>query len=224
MKNSKNKIVWPFLFTILLGVILPSNAQTVEFGLRFMPVFTKFDINTSTGGRIIGDVDLGYGVGATLGFNLSDYVAIQTEVIYSSYAQKFKESDVEHNINLKYVNIPLLLALNTGKSKAFNLGIVAGPQIGLSVGSKVLSPNSDASSSVPILSVKKGDLGFAYGAGLDFGLNSASTVRLNLGFRGVYGLIDISDNGGTAANNSYYILDRTKIKVYSGYVGFSFLF
>ena len=130
---------------------------------------------------------------------------------------------MDRNINLKYVNIPLLLALNTSKSKAFNFGIVAGPQIGLNVGSKLLSSSGD-NSSKPILSIKKGDLGFAYGAGIDFGLNDANSFRLGLGFRGVYGLIDISDNSATLTDNSYYILDRTKIKVYSGYIGISFLF
>ncbi|MEO5582230.1 MAG: porin family protein [Saprospiraceae bacterium] len=225
MKNSKNKLILKgFLFTVLFGTIILLKAQNVEFGIRFMPAFTKFDINTSTGGRIVGDVDLGYGVGAHLGYNFSDHVGIQAELIYSSFAQKFKESDIEHNINLKYVNIPLLLALNTSKSKAFNLGIVAGPQIGLSVGSKLLSSRVESNGLVPVLAVKKGDLGFAYGAGVDFGLNAESTVRLGLGFRGVYGLIDISDNSSSVANNSYYILDKTKIKVYSGYLGISFLF
>ncbi|MCB2092311.1 MAG: PorT family protein, partial [Alphaproteobacteria bacterium] len=75
-----------------------------------------------------------------------------------------------------------------------------------------------------ILSVKKGDLGFAYGAGLDFGLNQARNIRLGVGFRGVYGLFDISDNSKTSTTDGYYVLDRTKIKTYSGYVGVSILF
>ncbi len=115
--------------------------------------------------------------------------------------------------------------MNTNKSKAINLGIVAGPQIGISVGSKLLSSSSyEPNTTVPILSVKKGDLGFAYGAGWDFGLNAARTIRLGLGFREVYGLIDINDKSGSIATHSYYLLDRNKIKLYSGYVGISFLF
>ncbi len=212
-------IVFAFFKTVTL------NGQKAEFGLRYMPVFTKFDINTSTGGKMEGDIELGYGVGAILGFNFTNHVGIQSEVIYNSYSQKFKEADVERNINLKYINIPLLLALNTSKFKAFNLGIVAGPQIGISVGSKLLSTTgTEPNASLPILAVKKGDLGFAYGAGLDIGLNPSHTFRLGVGFRGVHGLIDIRDQSSTIATDQYYILDRTMIKVYSGYAGISFLF
>lgn len=222
----KYKIKWVTLliaFTFLKIVTL--NGQKGEFGLRYMPVFTKFDINTSTGGKISGDIELGYGIGALLGFNFTNHVGLQTEVIYNSYSQKYKDAAIERNINLKYINIPLLLALNTNKSKAINLGIVAGPQIGISVGSKLLSTaGNEPNANVPILSVKKGDLGFAYGAGLDIGLNAAHTFRLGLGFRGVHGLIDIRDQSATIATNSYYILDKTMIKVYSGYAGISFLF
>lgn len=223
MKSFKIIIIRNLLaIFILSGVALAAKAQSAEFGLRFMPAFTKFDINTSSGGTIKGDVNMGYGLGALLGYHFSSHVGIQGEMIYSAFAQKYKENNVERNINLKYINFPLLLALNTSKFKAVNFGIVAGPQIGLNVGSKLLS--SSGSIGDPILSVKKGDLGFAYGAGLDFGLNPAHTFILGIGFRGVYGLIDISDRSNTIQDNSYYILDRTKIKVYSGYAGLSWLF
>lgn len=207
---------------ILLTATITAHSQHGEFGLRFMPAFSKFDINTSTGGTIKGDIKMGYGVGALLGYHFSDYVGIQGEIIYSSFAQKYSEDNLERNINLKYINIPLLLSLNTGKSKAVNFGVVAGPQIGLNVGSKLLS--SDGSIGDPVLSVKKGDLGFAYGAGFDFGLNPDRTFRLGLGFRGVHGLVDIGDNSNTLENNSYYILDKSRIKVYSGYIGLSWMF
>ena len=223
MKTFKHRISLSLAIGIILfTAAISAKSQNGEFGLRFMPAFTKFDINTSSGNTIKGDINMGYGVGALLGYHFSDYVGIQVEGIYSSFAQKYSEDNIERNINLKYINIPLLLSLNTGKSKAVNFGVVGGPQIGLNVGSKLLS--SGGSIGDPILSVKKGDLGFAYGAGLDFGLNPDRTFRLGLGFRGVYGLIDISDNSNTLEDNSYYILDKTKIKVYSGYIGLSWLF
>jgi len=76
----------------------------------------------------------------------------------------------------------------------------------------------------PQVNVKKGDLGFAYGAGLDFGLDQENMVRLGLGFRGVYGLLDISDDSKTQTNDKYYVLDRTHIKTYAVYMGLSVLF
>ncbi len=221
--NKTNGIL--FAWILLTGSISTANAQKAEFGVRLMPTFSTFDLKTSGGNSIKGEVVYGFGVGAFFGFNFTDNVGIQIEGIYNSINQKYKEVDVERKVNLRYVNIPLLLSLNTGKSRAVNLNVVAGPQIGLSVGSSVTTTGSDGvANSKAVLAVKKGDLGLAYGARLDFGLNSSHTVRLGLGFRGVFGLIDISDNSETMTTDSYYILDKTKIKTYSGYLGLSILF
>jgi hypothetical protein len=224
MKNFKVKI---FMFFTIIGLLILNvhkiKAQSVELGLRFMPTISSFDLNSSGGGKVNGEVTLGYGIGGFLGINFSDKVGLQGEVIYSSISQKYKEVDVEQKINLKYLNIPLLISLNTGKSKPINLNFVVGPQIGISMGSRIISDGSDGTyNGNAVLSVKKGDLGFAYGAGLDFGLSNSS--RLGFGFRGVYGLLDISDNTNTINTDSYYILDRVHIKTYSVYIGLSILF
>ncbi len=222
MKNFKNSIGLIAGMLLLLGSSVQVKAQTIELGFRYMPTFTAFEITTPESGRIKSDFSGGFGLGGVVGFSLSHMVGIQAEVIYSTISQKYKEVDRERSINLTYLNIPLLLSLNTGKSNAINLNVVAGPQIGISIGSSLSGIGTDSTKAV--LAVKKGDLGFAYGAGLDFGINSAKTMRLCLGFRGVFGLIDISDNSGTIATNSYYLLDRSHIQSYSGYLGLSFLF
>jgi opacity protein-like surface antigen len=226
MKNHKNKIFVTFTVAITLFILAFSAvAQNTEFGLRFMPTFSSFNMKTSTGGNIKGEITLGYGVGALLGFNLTQHTGIQGEIIYNTLSQQYKEQDVERKINLKYINIPFLLSINSGKNNPVNLNLVVGPQIGISVGTNVTTSGGDGVNTSPaILSVKKGDLGFAYGAGLDFALNTSRTVRLGLGFRGVYGLLDISNNSTTATTDSYYILDRTFIKTYSVYTGLSILF
>ncbi|MCC6461783.1 MAG: PorT family protein [Saprospiraceae bacterium] len=226
MINLKIKFIALFSTVALVSILTPdAHAQKAEFGLRFMPTFSSLDIKTSSGGTIKGEGTFGYGVGALLGFSFSDYVGIQGEVIYSAVAQKYKEQDVERKIDLKYINIPVLLSLNTGKTKAINLNIVAGPQLGISVGSSLFTTGTNpADSTNAVLAVKKGDLGIAYGAGLDFGLNSARTIRLGIGYRGVYGLFDISDNSNSLTTDSYYILDRAHIKSNSIYAGLSILF
>jgi len=226
MKNSKLKfIVYTAVAALLFVTTTTVNAQKAEFGMRFMPTVSNFDMQTSSGGTVNGEVTLGYGVGALLGFNFSDHVGIQGEVIYSSLNQQYKEEDVEYKVNLKYINIPLLFAFNTNKSGPVNLNLVGGPQIGISVGSDVFTSGSNGTSdSQPVVSVKKGDLGLAYGAGVDFGLNPSGNLRLGIGFRGVYGLLDISDNSNTTTTDSYYVLDRTHMKTYSLYTGLSLLF
>lgn len=226
MKNLKNNIIVCIsIIALVFTGVWKANAQNAEFGLRYMPTFTSFNVKTANGTTLKTDGKLGFGAGLILGFNFTDHLGLQGEVIYNDISQKYKESDLERNINLKYVNIPLLLSLNTGKSNAVNFNVVVGPQIGLSVGSELKTSGGDGTTDAnAVLSVKKGDLGFAYGAGLDFGLNPSRTFRLGLGFRGVYGLFDISNNEKNNATDSFYVLDRTHIKTYSGYVGCSILF
>jgi Outer membrane protein beta-barrel domain len=221
MKNFRKAINLLQVTILCLGSGLVS-AQSFEVGLRFMPTFNSFEITTPGNGRVKSEFSTGFGVGGLLGVNLWEHVGIQGEVIYSTISQKYKESNSEREINLKYLNIPVLLSLNTGKTKIVNLNLVAGPQVGISVGSSLSGIGTDTSNAV--LSVKKGDLGLAYGAGLDFGINSERTVRVSLGFRGVFGLFDISDNSQTITTDSYYLLDRTHIQTYAGYAGISFLF
>ncbi|MFN0030990.1 MAG: porin family protein [Flavobacteriales bacterium] len=201
------------------------NGQGGEVGLRFMPTISNVSAQTSTGGVIEGEATLGYGIGLMLGYHFNEIVGVQIEGIYNTISQKYVEQDKEHKIKLKYFNIPLLMSLNTGNTKVVNFNIVGGPQIGISVGSSLETVNgNNINNEQAVLSVKKGDLGLAYGAGLDFGLNPVNTLRFSIGFRGVYGLFDISDNNRNLATDSYYLLDRTHIKTYSGYIGASFLF
>ncbi len=213
------------VIAFVFGGVLAANAQKAEFGLRFMPTVSSFDVQSSSGGKIKGEATLGFGFGAFLGFNFNKHIGIQGELIYSSLAQKYNERELERRVNLKYVNIPLLLTLNTGKNNPVNFNIVAGPQIGIRVGSSlVTSGNNGTDEPDAILAAKKGDVGFAYGAGLDFGLNPDRTIRLGIGYRGVLGLFDISDNSNTITTDSYYLLDRSRVNTNAAYIGLSFLF
>jgi hypothetical protein len=224
MRIIKNKFITSFTcLAMLLIFILKANAQHAEFGLRFMPTFSTFDLKTSDGGTIKGEATMNFGAGALLGVNFNQNVGIQAQVIYSTMSQKYKQSDVSQKVTLNYINVPILLSLNTGKSQLLNFNFVAGPQVGISAGSSLVTTNNTSNSSA-ILSVKKGDLGFAYGGGLDVGLNQKRTFRAGVGFLGCYGLFSISDKSNTLATDQYYILDKAKIKTYSAYAGFSFLF
>jgi len=225
MKNSKSKIITSISIAILiLASIIEVKAQSFEIGLRFMPTFSSFGLKNSSGEAITGNGVIGFGIGGFFGYSFSEHFGIQGEIIYSTLGQKYEELDVERQVNLAYLNIPILFAYNTGKTDPINLNVVLGPQIGLSVGTNLKINNTGPSVKEAKLSVKGGDIGFAYGAGVDFGLNSAKTLRLGAGFRGVYGLIDISDNSENLVTNSYFILDKTKLITYSGYIGLSWLF
>jgi opacity protein-like surface antigen len=232
MKHIKNKsrasISLAILFFLgLTGVNAQDEAQfkRVELGFRFMPTFTKLDVRTSTGGTITGSAKVGFGAGAFLGVNLSKNVSLIGECIYSAISQKTSDLNVNRNIKLRYINVPILLSINTGKMNLVNLNAVAGPQIGFNIRNSIdISGANEINNSQPVLSIKKNDFGFAYGAGIDFGINPSRTARLGFGYRGVRGLIDINDNSNTYTTDSYYVLDRTKIKTNSAYVSLSIMF
>lgn len=196
--------------------------KKVEFGVRFMPTLSSFAMKNAAGATATTKGVVGVGFGGFLGYNFSQNVGIQAEVIYNSISQKYTEVNLEQKVNLKYVNIPLLLSLNTGKYRLVNVNIVAGPQIGISAGSKLFTSGTATTSNDAVLAVKKGDLGFAYGGGFDVGITH--NFRLGVGFRGVFGLFDISDHSASLVNNHYFILDKAHVKTYSGYVGISYLF
>ena len=226
MTNLKSKVILCCTIGALGLLSVPCiNAQSAEIGFRFMPTFSSGEVQTASGGKVVGDVTLGYGIGGVIGFNFNNHIGIKTEVIYNSISQKYKEQDVERKINLKYVNIPVLLSLNTSRGSLVNFNVVAGPQLGVSIGSNLTTTGTTGVDSMQaVLSVKKGDLGVAYGAGLDFGINRSRSVRFTIGYRGVLGLFDVSDNNRNLSNNSYYLLDKAHIKTNSVYIGLSYLF
>ena len=85
---------------MLLSLVAPLKAQEnekdsekepslhrVEFGFRFMPTFSSFDMTTSSGGTVKGETTLGYGGGAFMGFNFSNHIGLNGEVIYNSLSK-----------------------------------------------------------------------------------------------------------------------------------------
>jgi opacity protein-like surface antigen len=118
-----------------------------------------------------------------------------------------------------------LLSLSTGKSNPVNLNFVIGPQIGYSIGSSITtSGNATSDTMKTVLATRKGDFGFAYGAGLEFALNEPRTIRLDIGYRGVYGFVNISNTSENVQTGSQYILNRATIRTNSVYIGFTLLF
>jgi hypothetical protein len=196
-----------------------------EIGARYMPTFSSFDVNSSSSGVVRGTLTLSHGAGGFMAFNANEHIGFQVEGIYLSMTQKFRDNDLDRTVRLSYLNFPLLLSLNTSKGSAVNLNIVGGPQFGLNVGSSFeTSPGGTADTVSAVLAVKAGDIGVAYGAGLEFGLGADNNIALELGFRGVYGLVDISDKSQSTTTEQYYVLDRAHVQSYAGYVGLRFGF
>lgn len=199
--------------------------KRVEFGIRFMPTVSAFKMQTSSSGTVKGEATLGYGIGGMLAFNFTNHMGIQGEVNYNSLSQKYRDEDMDREINIRYIGIPLLFSLNTGKANPVNLNFVLGPQFGINMGSSIKrSGGSNSDTITYVLATKNSDFGIAYGAGFEFMLNELETIRMDLGFRGVHGLTNINNNTATNSDGEQHIVESTKVRTMAAYIGFSFLF
>jgi opacity protein-like surface antigen len=192
-----------------------------HIGAVAQATFTDVKV-TGSNGTVNTSYVVGYGAGGYLGYFFNPNVEVRVEALYSSLAQQIEYGNTERKMHLSYVNFPLLLGLHTGYNKPVSLNIVAGPQIGINTGSSIDGDGSEGVDTVQAsISVKPADIGIAYGAGLDFGFGKERLVHLNIGFRGVYGLVDISDGNKSTTTSDLYIIDRAHLKTYSGYAGIS---
>jgi len=200
-----------------------TDLRHVEFGVRYMPTFSSMDINTSNGDVIQGSFTLSHGFGIMTAINFNKHVGLQAEINYYQANQKYADGSLNHDLRINYFNIPVLLSLNTDKTAPVNLNLVAGPQFGINAGSKFETTGSSGTdTTTAVVALRKGDVGLAYGAGLEIALNSDHTFRLDFGFRGFYGLVDMdaTDNG----QGTYNVIVHASRKTYAGYAGLTWMF
>ena len=69
---------------------------------------------------------VGFNAGLFANLNVSPNFAVQPEVVYSSQGTKYNFEGLEHNLQLNYINIPVMLQAKVGGG----LYAQAGPQIG----------------------------------------------------------------------------------------------
>lgn len=199
------------------------DLRHVEFGVRYMPTFSSLDVHTSDGGTLEGSATMSHGFGIMTAVNFNKHVGIHAEVNYYQINQKYADGNLNHDLKINYFNIPVLLSINTNKTAPVNLNIVAGPQFGINAGSKFeTSGNSSSDSTTAVVALRKGDVGFAYGAGLEFALNKSHTFRLDLGFRGFYGLVNMDTS--TNDQGTYNVIVSASRKTYGGYAGLTWMF
>lgn len=199
-----------------------AGLRRVEFGVRYMPTFTSVVLRTSNGQVNHGSVSLTHGAGLMLALNVTRHIGLQAELNYYQVSQSYTDANINRSVRLRYINIPLLLTLNTSKTSPVNLNVVAGPQFGFNVGSNLDVSGGGTDSVRAVVAVKKRDVGIAYGFGLEFALNNNHTIRLDCGYRGFYGLVDMDES--TANTNNYNIIVKTSRKTNSAYIGLAFLF
>lgn len=194
-----------------------------EFGIRYMPTFVAMSFRNSNGDVIQGDVTMSNGVGIMMGANFTKHVGIVGEVNYLDITQKYRDRNLDRQVNVSYLNIPVMLSLNTNKTKPVNLNFVVGPQFGLNIGGNVSANGNGETETVnATLGASGTDVGAAYGAGLEIALNRARSFRIDLGYRGSYGIVD--GRADKVGPSSYNVLVKGSRKTNAGYMGFAWTF
>ena len=202
----------------------PSLRKT-EFGVRYYPTFSTLKVRTYSGEVVDGTFTMGNIFGAFIGHNFNRHVGLVLEVDYNQMAQKYRDGNLDRIVNLSYLNIPILLSFNTDKTSWVNWSFVVGPQFGLNIGSSLnTTGNANGDTLRATVAVKQGDVGLAYGTGLEFALNKDHTIRLDVGFRGYYGLVNVDAKESANNSGTYNVVLQAARKYYSGYVGFTFVF
>jgi hypothetical protein len=194
-------------------------------GVRFMPTWTALKFRQTSEGNLSTTAVVGYGYGGLVGIQVNNYFSITLEAMYNSLAQKYSQGNVSREVRLNYVNLPLMFFYNTNFSQKVNFNIGAGPQLGISTGhSYTVNGNNQGDTANYVLAVKPADWGLAYGFGLDFSISQDRMTKLSVGYRGVVGLVDVSDNSNNQVTNNQYILDRSHVNTYSVYIGLTHAF
>ncbi|MCD6017306.1 MAG: hypothetical protein K0S53_427 [Bacteroidetes bacterium] len=196
-----------------------------EFGVRYMPTFSTLRFRNQYDNEIQGEVSLSHGFGIMLGANLSKNIGLQAELSYLEISQRYKDQNLERKVDVSYLNIPILLSLNTDKTRIVNLNFVAGPQFGVNIGSSISSSSNENTETVRATVGASGtDIGVAYGTGLEIALNKMHTVRLDFGYRGFYGLVDGNADQTSKNPDTYNVLIRTSRQTQAAYAGLTLCF
>jgi hypothetical protein len=161
-----------------------ASAQHANFGVKGGLNYYKLNNDNN----VTYDARTGYHVGMFLHIHLSESFAIQPELLYSAQGARFNSGNGKVNLNLGYVNIPLMFQF------MFDNGfrIEAGPQVGIltSAGAESNGNNEDIMDNM-----KKIDLGV--GAGVSY-INPPTGWGIYARYN--HGLSNINEN---ALYNSY---------------------
>jgi hypothetical protein len=176
-----------FCFALVMGLfcsVSQVNAQHVEFGLK--GGLNVSNIHSSPGTEDYNARASVY-AGGLAHIHLSEHIAIQPELVYSSQGTKSTLADVNYTLRLNYINIPVLFQYMVGDG----FRLQTGPQLGLLAGAKV---NSGGTTKDVKGDYTTGDFSWAVGAsyltpmglGFDarfnFGLSNINNTSTNAGF------------------------------------------
>jgi outer membrane protein with beta-barrel domain len=165
------------------GVIYAQSGRS-QFGIKGGLNGANLHVNGNTDDNY----KLGWHAGAFAHIHLTNQFALQPELMYSAQGSHVKTTNSDYDINLNYINVPVLLQYMTGSG----FRLETGPQVGYLVHAE--NESSGTSTEVGTY-YKNGDFSWAFGAGYKFASGFGIDARYNLG------LSDISEIPTLDINN-----------------------
>jgi hypothetical protein len=206
----------------LLGAVGFANAQTTTMDERD-PLAPKIGVKggINLANLYVDDVadenlKVGLNVGLFAKIPLTEFFAIQPEVLYSSKGSRLKYDNVfagegEYRFNLNYIEVPFLAVFNLGK----HFNIHAGPYASFLTSSNVKDMNDDGTiegvQDLDVEDFNRFDYGLVGGLGVEFG-------NFMVGGRYNYGLNEVGKSGSLSGE----LTRDAKNSVASFYIGFGF--
>lgn len=192
-----------FVLTISLTISAVLFAQSdAKFGIK-----GGLNIaNTTNNNAGSNDWKLGLNAGVLAHIHLTPQFALQPEVVYSSQGNKYTISNGEHQLNLNYINVPVLLQY------MFDNGfrLQTGPQLGFLVDVSD-KHNGNETSLFTSSDFKSTDVSWSFGLGYLSYSGLGIDARYNLGLTNIYK--DASDpsklHNSVVQLGLFYLFDHT---------------
>ena len=169
-------------FTLLFNV----QAQETSFGIK--GGFNSASLSDDEG--FTTDARNGFHVGIYGEARLSDFIAIQPELLYSQQGSEIESEDTEYKQKVDYINLPVMLKLYLIP------GVFAevGPQIGLAINDETESNVRGLFSAEQETDPNSFDYGVNIGAGFKLLNGVQAGVRYNYGLGDLYDESDDFNN------------------------------
>ena len=192
-----------FLLLLLAAVSLSVTYAQLQVGAKGGLNLSKFTGNDAGDAKM----KVGFNVGALAGYSITDMISVQAELQYSLQGAKYNADSIlaSGNINLSYLNIPILIKY-THPSGFF---AETGPQLGLLLSAKSKSGGvtEDVKSSF-----KSTDFSWVFGLGFLTSANIGIDARYNLGLstleKGGYGSTGTIKNSVIQVGIFYLFLNQ----------------
>ena len=176
---------------VALVISVSGISQSIDLGVKAGVNFSSINYDNVASSSITG-----FQAGVFAGIKFSDKLGVQADVLYSKQGAELTVSNVLQQIDLSYVNVPIVLKYYVFQG----LNIQVGPQFGFVIDDnikEILAGQVDA---------KSADVSGVVGLGYDLPLGLRVDARYNFGFSDVLdGIIPGETDKGDSSNKVFSI-------------------